>query len=71
MTWGPADRHVPLQLVVEHEVVGHCHPVGLHRVAGAEVEIAHVGVEEISHLVLAARHGQFWKSEIKIKLGLQ
>ena len=38
----PVDLHLPVESVVEEEVVGHAHPVGLHRVALAVVVVANV-----------------------------
>ena len=39
--------HLLVDAVVEQEVVGHAHAMGLHGVALAVVEIAHIGVVEV------------------------
>ena len=47
--------HLLVDAVVEQEVVGHAHAVGLHGVPLAVVEVAHIRVVEVRDLLLA-RH---------------
>ena len=48
----PVDLHLPVEAVVEEEVVGHPHPVGLHGVALAIVVVPYITVVVVTHFRL-------------------
>ena len=49
------DFHLPVEAIVEKEVVGHAYPVGLHRVALAIVVVTNIGVIVVTDLLSAMR----------------
>ena len=53
----PLYLHVFVEAVVEDEAVCDGEAVRLHWVAGAVVEVAHLGVVEVDHAVPAVRPG--------------
>jgi len=50
---GPVHLHLPVETIVQQQVVGHSHPVGLHGVALAVVVVADIRVIVIANLRLA------------------
>jgi hypothetical protein len=54
----PKNLHLFVQVVVEDEAVGDAQSVRLHRVPGAVVEVAHFGIVEVGHAVLALGPGR-------------
>ena len=48
----PVDIKFPVETRGQNQVVGHLDAVGLHGVARAIVEVAHVGIIKVGHALL-------------------
>ena len=55
------DLHLPVETIVEEEVVGHPHPVRLHGVTLAIVVVANVTVVIVANFPLVVRLHFIWK----------
>ena len=51
----PVDLHLPVEAVVEEQVMGHPHPVRLHGMALAIIVVANVTVVVVTHFGLVVR----------------
>ena len=55
------DLHLPVETIVEEEVVGHPHPVRLHGVTLSIVVVANVTVIIVANFPLVVRLHFIWK----------